>query len=214
MPFIDKYPTKFLLLARTGHHRPGRSQKVLQQSFRMGSRPTCPWGPARSIPLFRIGDRDAGTAAYTLRKEQQGMPPNWSIYIAVENADASTKRASELGGKVCMQPFDVFDIGRMAVVQDPTGATFCLWQAKQKAERSHGSGRHSLLGGPQHARPRSRRRNSIPACWDGNSRNRSTIRRATCTSKMASSSSEAFLPPNIAPPGLRALASIHSGVRL
>ena len=37
------------------------------------------------------------------------------------------------GGKVFVPPFDVFDMGRMAVVQDPTGAAFCLWQAKQKA---------------------------------------------------------------------------------
>ena len=27
------------------------------------------------------------------------------------------------------EPFDVMDVGRMAVVQDPTGAMFCLWQA-------------------------------------------------------------------------------------
>jgi predicted enzyme related to lactoylglutathione lyase len=38
-----------------------------------------------------------------------------------------------LGGKVIAPPFDVFDAGRMSVVQDPTGAYFCLWQAKQKA---------------------------------------------------------------------------------
>lgn len=28
------------------------------------------------------------------------------------------------------EPFDVMDVGRMAVIQDPTGAALCLWQAK------------------------------------------------------------------------------------
>lgn len=30
-----------------------------------------------------------------------------------------------------MQPFDVFDFGRMAVLQDPEGAVFCVWQANK-----------------------------------------------------------------------------------
>ncbi len=94
-----------------------------------------PMGPGEVYTMFNLGDRGAGTAAYTLRKEQQanGVPPHWGIYVAVENVDASAKRVSELGGKVIVPPFDVFDAGRMSVVQDPTGAFFCLWQAKQKA---------------------------------------------------------------------------------
>ena len=39
--------------------------------------------------------------------------------------------------------FDVMDAGRMAVIQDPTGAFFCPWQAKETPEsespRVHGS---------------------------------------------------------------------------
>ncbi len=34
-------------------------------------------------------------------------------------------------GKCLAPPFDVFDAGRMAVVADPTGAAFCLWEAKK-----------------------------------------------------------------------------------
>ena len=33
------------------------------------------------------------------------------------------------GGTVVSEPFDVMDAGRMAVVTDPEGAPFCLWQA-------------------------------------------------------------------------------------
>jgi predicted enzyme related to lactoylglutathione lyase len=43
--------------------------------------------------------------------------------------DESARRARELGAAVLSEPFDVMDLGRMAVVRDPTGAVFALWQA-------------------------------------------------------------------------------------
>jgi uncharacterized protein len=92
--------------------------------------------PEGVYTMFQLQGRNAG-AAYMLRKEQrdQGVPPHWGIYIAVANADASAKRAGELGGKIVASPVDVFDIGRMAVLQDTTGAHFCIWQEKRpKAE--------------------------------------------------------------------------------
>jgi len=57
------------------------------------------------------------------------VPPNWTPYIAVENTDAAMARARELGGTVIAGPIDVYDQGRMAFLQDPTGAVFAVWQA-------------------------------------------------------------------------------------
>ncbi|HMD99160.1 MAG TPA: VOC family protein [Terriglobia bacterium] len=90
-----------------------------------------PMGPNDFYTIFKLEGRDAA-AAYTLRPDQrsQGVPPHWMLYVAVENADAAAPRAAELGGTVLAPPFDVYDAGRMAVVQDPTGAHFCIWQAK------------------------------------------------------------------------------------
>jgi hypothetical protein len=53
------------------------------------------------------------------------------IYITVDSADAAATKAQQLGGKIFAPAFDVMDAGRMAVIQDPTGATFCVWQAKK-----------------------------------------------------------------------------------
>lgn len=91
-----------------------------------------PMGPDEYYSMFKIDGKDAA-AGYTLRKDQQaqGVPPHWMLYIATDDADDSARRVTELGGAVLAPPFDVMDIGRMAVVQDPTGATFCLWQAKK-----------------------------------------------------------------------------------
>jgi predicted enzyme related to lactoylglutathione lyase len=61
----------------------------------------------------------------------QGIPPHWLSYINVEDADASANRAEAAGAEIQMGPMDVMDIGRMAVIQDPTGAVFAIWQAKK-----------------------------------------------------------------------------------
>jgi hypothetical protein len=53
------------------------------------------------------------------------------LYIAVESADDTAKLAGELGAKVLAPPFDVYTYGRMAVLQDPTGAVFSIWQAQE-----------------------------------------------------------------------------------
>jgi len=94
-----------------------------------------PMGPDDFYSMFKLNGRSTG-AAYTLRKEQraQGVPPHWMVYVTVTNADQAATKAAQAGGTVLAPAFDVMDVGRMAVVQDPTGANFCLWQAKN----SHG----------------------------------------------------------------------------
>ncbi len=92
-----------------------------------------PMGPdAGSYTLFKKGGNDCA-ALYPLGPDMlaQGVPPNWGAYIAVNSADETAKKAKELGATVIMEPFDVMGtLGRMAVVQDPTGAVFSVWQAK------------------------------------------------------------------------------------
>lgn len=91
-----------------------------------------PMAPGEFYTMFRLDGKDIG-GGYTLMADQKamGVPPNWLPYIAVENADASAEKAKQLGGNVFAGPMDVADYGRMAVVSDPTGAVFGIWQAKQ-----------------------------------------------------------------------------------
>ena len=91
-----------------------------------------PMGPNSFYTMFQLGGRNAG-AGCTLRAEQRalGIPSHWMLYIAVANADASAERATKAGGKILAPPFDVMEEGRMAVIQDPTGAVFCIWQANE-----------------------------------------------------------------------------------
>lgn len=72
----------------------------------------------------------------------QGVPSHWMSYVAVDNTDAVAAKVAELGGMVIMPPMDVFEQGRMALFQDPTGAQFGVWQAGIH----HGSGLVNVPG--------------------------------------------------------------------
>ena len=63
--------------------------------------------------------------------QQEGTPSHWTTYLASDDVDASAAKIREAGGTVMVEPFDVFDSGRMTVAQDPTGAIFGVWQAGQ-----------------------------------------------------------------------------------
>jgi len=89
-------------------------------------------GPMGVYTIFRRDGKDV-SACFRMDADMasSGMPPSWASYITVENADATAAKAKALGGKVLKEPFDVMDYGRMAVITDPQGATFCVWQAKK-----------------------------------------------------------------------------------
>jgi predicted enzyme related to lactoylglutathione lyase len=88
-------------------------------------------GPGEVYTMFQLGESYVG-AAYTQRDDEKamGVPPHWNLYIAVASADETAAKATELGGKLYAPPFDVMTFGRMAVIADPAGATFCIWEAK------------------------------------------------------------------------------------
>jgi uncharacterized protein len=69
--------------------------------------------------------------------EMPGAAPSWTSYVTVEDADAAALRATELGGSRLQDAFDVLDAGRMAMLGDPQGAVFAVWQPRARigAER-------------------------------------------------------------------------------
>jgi hypothetical protein len=57
-----------------------------------------------------------------------GPPPMWVSYIIVDDVDALAPRVEELGGTVLRPPMNVMESGRMAFIQDPTGAMVGVWE--------------------------------------------------------------------------------------
>ena len=81
-------------------------------------------GPPYSV--FRINPGDEMGVGGMLQAPQPGMPSMWLPYVVVENVDASLKKAAKLGAKVCLEAMSIGEVGRIAVIQDPQGATIGL----------------------------------------------------------------------------------------
>ncbi|MDQ1031808.1 putative enzyme related to lactoylglutathione lyase [Streptomyces umbrinus] len=96
-----------------------------------GWRPeTDPRAEAGGYTLAHLGD--AAVAALT-PLFQESQPVAWNVSFAVPDVDTTVRAVREAGGSVVLEPMDVFDLGRFAVVADPGGAVFQLWQARSFA---------------------------------------------------------------------------------
>ena len=56
-----------------------------------------------------------------------GTPPCWVSYIGTPNTDDTARQAVALGGKIAKGPWSIADGGRIAILQDPQGAIFCVY---------------------------------------------------------------------------------------
>ncbi len=54
------------------------------------------------------------------------VPPHWGGYVTVDDTDATVSRAVDLGGAVLFGPFDIPDVGRFSMLQDPQGAALAV----------------------------------------------------------------------------------------
>ena len=97
---------------------------------------------------WTLEDGDTGTGSvYTTARmgdaavaglfEHPDMPPAWTSYITVAEADAAGPRAEELGGGTVQPAFDVVDAGRMAILHDPAGAVFAVWEPRARIGAEH-----------------------------------------------------------------------------
>ena len=88
--------------------------------------------PAGSEATYLIGRLRGGDVA-AVSSSPGGAPAQavWNTYIWVENADETAVKAREAGGSVLTGPFEVMAAGRMAVIADPEGAVFCVWEARE-----------------------------------------------------------------------------------
>ena len=77
------------------------------------------------------GHAAAGMMQLSAEMAESGMPPVWTMYVSVDDIDATVAKVEPAGGSVMQPPMDVMSAGRMAVVADPAGAVFCMWEARE-----------------------------------------------------------------------------------
>lgn len=90
-----------------------------------------PMGEGQTYSMFNV-DGSAVAAVGQMQPDMmaQGAPSFWITYVTVDDVDALAPQVTALGGTLVNGPFDVFDNGRMLILQDPSGAMLALWQPK------------------------------------------------------------------------------------
>lgn len=79
-----------------------------------------PEGP--DYALIHSGEAEVGGIFVLDGPECEGVPEHWFSYIAVDDVDERIKGAVAAGGTVLRAPFDVPEVGRIAIVRDSQGA--------------------------------------------------------------------------------------------
>jgi uncharacterized protein len=79
--------------------------------------------------MCRLRDRDV--TAIGSPPPVPDHTPVWGTYVWVESAEETAAKAPEAGGSVAVQPFESLDGGRIAILTDPAGAVFGIWEPGQ-----------------------------------------------------------------------------------
>jgi len=80
--------------------------------------------------VYSIANRDGSAVGGLYATGDQ--PPHWNCYVTVTSVDGTVEAAAGHGGSVVVQPHDVQDLGRTAIVADPAGARLCLWEPRRR----------------------------------------------------------------------------------
>lgn len=91
--------------------------------------------PAMHYTLFKVGEtRAAGLMQLSQHLREAGVPPHWTGYVMVDDVDGVARQVQAKGGSLKFGPEDIPDIGRFAVVTDPSGAPFDLFKPFGEAD--------------------------------------------------------------------------------
>jgi predicted enzyme related to lactoylglutathione lyase len=127
MPERDGYPAGVPCWIDTSQPDPDAAAAFYGALFGWELEDTMPPGSPGKYFIGRI--RGGDVAAVGSIPEGAPQIALWNTYVWVDSADEAAAKARDAGGQVLMDPFDILDSGRMAVVADPEGAALCVWQA-------------------------------------------------------------------------------------
>lgn len=87
------------------------------------------WGGGDDYAEAQVSGRTIGGLMPRPAGMPADVPDNWLVYFGAADVDADVKKAADLGASVVVGPTDIPHTGRFAVLTDPQGAAFALFQA-------------------------------------------------------------------------------------
>jgi uncharacterized protein len=132
MTIVKKYPPGRFCWTDLGTTDVASAKRFYQSLFGFTAKDIPMNEAGDKYTMLRVRGKDA-CALYPMSTELKKMKtkPSWLPFISVKSVDAAVNKVVATGGKICTPAMDVARHGRMAVVQDPTGAPFALWQARE-----------------------------------------------------------------------------------
>ena len=89
---------------------------------------TAPFGNEGYLMWMNGQTPSGGLMELPAEVKTMGIPPHWLIYISTPDAEATARRAEQMGAKILKGVEVVPTVGRFMVLSDPQGAVFCLYQ--------------------------------------------------------------------------------------
>lgn len=87
-------------------------------------------GPGFTYEMLHAGETPFG--GIVPLENAPNVPSHWMSYLTCDDVDATCAKIAELGGKVCVPPTDIPNVGRFAVAEDPTGGYFSPFKSNQE----------------------------------------------------------------------------------
>ena len=106
---------------------PDAAARFYSEVFGWTPRAAMDMGEMGTYTIFSRGGEDGDVGGCMRLPEGMEAPPHWLVYIGTDDVDATAERAKDLGATIFVQPTDIPEVGRFAVVQDPAGAVFGLF---------------------------------------------------------------------------------------
>jgi len=85
-----------------------------------------PMGDYNDFSMHAPSSGEAVAGVCHARGPNAALPPQWLIYVTVENLDRRIARCRELGGDVIAGPKTMGATARYCVIRDPAGAVMAL----------------------------------------------------------------------------------------
>jgi len=94
------------------------------------------WKPGEyDYPMISVGGAQHGGFGPV---QGEGVPSHWLGHVCVEDVDETVAKAKANGGSVLVEPMDMPEVGRFAVIADPNGAAFSAYSPEGEAPVSEG----------------------------------------------------------------------------
>lgn len=78
--------------------------------------------------MINVGE---GTGGGIFLNDDPKVPSHWLAYVGVDDIEASTRKARELGATVLQDVMEIGDYGWLSVIMDPTGAVLAMWKTRE-----------------------------------------------------------------------------------